>query len=143
MHSHAIRLYVAAVTMLVFFVLWAVIATKPWASAATHNGPDPRLAALNRRQRRLEHEARLVKQTLDRRWRRYRARLRRREAQIRSLERRHARQVAAAAQSSAAYVASSAPSASGARVVTLAPQVRVVTLPPVSAPSTSSGSSHP
>jgi hypothetical protein len=143
MKSNVLRFYVAAVTMLVFFVLWAVIAAKPWASAATHPGADPRVAALERRQRRLDREARLVKQTLDRRWREYRARLRRREAEIRRLDRRHAQAVAAAARAASSYVASSAPASAAARVVTLPPSVKVVTLPPATAPSTSSGSSSP
>ncbi len=142
MTSHISRLYVAAVSILVFFVLWAVIAAKPWADAATRHTVDPRLAALDRRQRRLEHEARLVRQTLDRRWHEYRSRLRRREAQIRRLNRRHAQEVAAAAQAAAAYVPTAVAS-SGARVVTLPPAVKVVTLPPAAAPSTSSGSSRP
>jgi len=141
MRSHALRLYVAAATMLVFFILWTVIAAKPWASAATRHGVDPRLAALDRRQRRLEHEARLVRQTLDRRWREYRSHLRRREAQIRRLDRRHAQQVAAAAQ--AASASAPTPVASSARVVTLPPAVRVVTLPPSTPPSTGTGSSRP
>jgi len=91
MKSNVLRFYVAAVTMLVFFVLWAVIAAKPWASAATHPGADPRVAALERRQRRLDREARLVKQTLDRRWREYRARLRRRAGPPRDAWRRSPR----------------------------------------------------
>ena len=95
MTSHALRLYAAAVTLLVFFVLWAVVAAKPWASTGGHAALDPRIAALDRRQRRLQREARVVKQTLDRRWREYRQRLREREARIRTLERRHAAQVAA------------------------------------------------
>ena len=142
MKSYVLRVYVAAVTILVFFVLWAVIAAKPWADAATRHTLDPKLAALDRRQRRLEEEARLVKQTLDRRWSEYRSRLRRREAQIRRLKHRHAQQVAAAAQGSSAYVPTPVASL-GARVVTLPPAVRVVTLPPATAPSTGSGSSHP
>ncbi len=96
MGSHVLRLYVAAVTLLVFFVLWALIAARPWAKTASRHALDPRLVALERRQRRLQHEAGVVKQTLDRRWREYRVRLRQREARIRLLERRHAAQVAAA-----------------------------------------------
>jgi hypothetical protein len=139
MTSHALRLYVAAVTLLVFFVLWAVIAAKPWASTG-HAGLDPRLVALNHRQRRLELETRAVKQELDRRWRDYRRRLGKREALIHKLERRHAAQVAAARAAANAAAAYSAPSgAPAAQVVAAAPQVRVVTLPP----ATSSGSSHP
>ncbi len=144
MKSHVVQLYVAAIAILVFFVLWAVVAARPWATAATRPGLDPRLVALDRRQRRLEHEARLVKQALDRRWREYRARLRRREAQIRMLERRHAQAVAAVAQAASAAVTSSAPAPSAtASVVRLPPAVKVVTLPPAAAPSTSSGSSRP
>jgi hypothetical protein len=148
MGSRTLRLYVAAVTLLVFFVLWAMIAAKPWASAAARPVRDPRLAALDRRQRRLAREAQLVKGGLDRRWREYRQRLRRRQAQIQELERRHAAEVAAAARlagTASNYVAAGgAPAVSTpARVVTLPPQVRIVTLPPAAAPATSSGSSHP
>jgi hypothetical protein len=80
-----------------------------------------------------------VKHDLDVRWREYRQRLRKREAQIRALDRRHAAQVAA----EAAGAATSSAGAGGTKVVTLPPQVRVVTLPPASAPAVSSGSSHP
>jgi hypothetical protein len=144
---HTLRLYVASVTLLVFFVLWAVIAAKPWSSASSRSTPDPRLVALDRRQRRLQQEARKVKRTLDRRWHAYRKRLRARRAQIRMLERRHARAVAAAAAGSSATYSAATANAAGAtsatRVVTLPPQVKVVTLPPASSPATSSGSSHP
>jgi hypothetical protein len=97
--------------------------------------------ALDRRQHRLEREARLVRRQLDRRWSNYRQRLRQREARIHMLERRHAAQVAAAQV--AAGSASAYASGTAAQVVTLPPQVRVVTLPPASSPATGSGSSHP
>jgi hypothetical protein len=142
MTSHALRLYVAAVTLLVFFVLWAVVAAKPWASTGGHAAPDPRLVALNHRQRRLERETRAVKRELDRRWREYHRRLHRREALIHRLERRHAAQVAAAKaapNAAVTYPATGASAAPAAQVVTSAPQVRVVTLPP----TTNTGSSHP
>jgi hypothetical protein len=142
MTSHALRLYVASVTLLVFFVLWAVVAAKPWASTSGHAAPDPRLVALRRRQRHLERETRIVKLQVDRRWHEYSRRLRRRESLIHTLERRHAAQVAAATAAASAASAYRAPSVSGtpaAQVVAPAPQVRVVSLPP----ATSSGSSHP
>jgi hypothetical protein len=142
MTSHALRLYVAAGTLLVFFVLWAVVAAKPWASTGGHAAPDPRLVALSRRQRHLERETRIVRQQLDRRWHEYRRRLRKREALIHALEQRHAAQVARARAATNAAVTYSAAGGSGApaaQVVTSAPQVRIVTLPP----TTSSGSSHP
>ena len=144
-----LRLYVAGVTLLVFLVLWAVIAARPWASTAPRPGLDPRLAALNGRQRRLEREARVVKRTLERRWRDYRQRLWQRQAQIHELERRHAAEVAAAARPAgtvATYASTSGGAAavsSTAQVVTLPPRVKIVTLPPATAPATSSGSSHP
>jgi len=135
MGSHALRLYVFSITLLLFFVLWAVIAARPWAA---RSGANPALAALNARERLLRHEARVVEQTVHRRWAGYRRRLHAREVQIRVLEQRHATQLAAA--HAAAASAYSAPTTS--RVVTLPPQVRVVTLPPAG-PSTHSGSSHP
>jgi hypothetical protein len=142
MTSHALRLYVASVTLLVFFVLWAVVAAKPWASTSGHAALDPRLVALNHRQRRLERETRAVKRELDRQWRDYRRRLRKREALIHHLEQRHAAQVAAARAAASAAAAASVTPVSGApaaQVVAAPPQVRVVSLPP----ATSSGSSHP
>jgi hypothetical protein len=135
MTSRALRLYVFSITLVVFFVLWAVIAAKPWAS---QRGPNRTLDALAARERHLRHEARVVEKAVQRRWAGYRRRLRAREVQIRVLERRHAAQMAAASAAAGA-VAYSVPSP---RVVTLPPQVRVVALPPAG-PSTSSGSSHP
>ena len=139
MRSHALRLYVFSVTLLVFFVLWAVIAAKPWAARA--RGSEPGLNALNRPQRHLEHEARVVERTVHRRWAGYRRRLREREAQIRTLERRHAAQLAAAnaRRRARCVVLRRSRRLASSRC---APQVRVVTLPPAG-PSTSSGSSHP
>lgn len=147
MGSRVLRLYVFAATMLAFFVLWAVIAARPWAEAAGSPARDPRLVALDRRQHRLQREARLVRRELDRRWHEYRLRLRARQARIRTLERQHAQEVTAAAAANAASASAytGAPvSTGGSRVVTLPPQVRVVTLPPAAAaPAASSGSSHP
>lgn len=137
MRSQALRLYVFSITLLLFFVLWAVIAAKPWAAA--RSGTDPALARLTARERQLRHEARVVQETVHRRWAEYRRRLRAREAAIKALERRHAAELAAA--HTAATVASY-PAAATSQVVTLPPQVRIVTLPPAGA-STSSGSSHP
>ena len=143
MRSQALRLYVFSVTLLLFFVLWAVIAARPW---APRSGASPTLDPLAARERHLRHEARVVEQTVRRRWVSYRRRLHAREAQIRALERRHAALLAAAnaavANAAAANVAAYSAPAAASSVVTLPPQVRVVTLPPAGA-STSSGSSHP
>ena len=153
MKSHALRVYVVSLTLLVFFVLWAAVAAKPWAAraAATQPGLDPRLAALDARERRLKRESRVVNRTLERRWRDYRRRLRAREAQIQTLQQLHERQLAAAQAAArvsggavaASYAAPGSTPAAATRVVTLPPQVKVVTLPPATAPATRSGSSHP
>ncbi len=159
MKSHALRLYVVTVALLVFFVLWAVIAARPWAKAAASKPAiDPRLVRLDRRQQHLKREAKAVNRLLERRWAAYHRRLRAREALIHRLKQRHVQEVAAAraaqaqvgavpvtyaatpnAASAAQTGASAAPAA---RVVTLPPQVKVVNVPAPAA-VTSSGSSHP
>lgn len=51
MTSHLVRLYALATTIAVFFVLWAVIAARPWQEHGP--GRDPRLNALAVREQRL------------------------------------------------------------------------------------------
>lgn len=161
MKSHTARLYVFAATLAVFFVLWAVIAARPWTSsaAATRSEVDPRLTALNRWERRLTREAALVRRAVDRRWSTYRRRLRVREQTIAAAKRRHAQELAAAAAATARIAAlqtGSAPVAPAPRTVTTTavtrvrsaptptpPPVKVVTLPPAGAPATTSTSSVP
>ena len=46
MISHHGRLYALALALVVFFLAWAVVAARPWATAS----PDPRLRALAVRQ---------------------------------------------------------------------------------------------
>jgi len=60
MTSHVGRLYAAAIAILVFFVLWAALAARPWKTAA----PDPRLQQLALRQQALKRETALVNQVL-------------------------------------------------------------------------------
>ena len=57
MTNHVGRLYSLALALLVFFVLWAGIAARPWATPAT----DPRVAALVAREQQLRHDSVLVK----------------------------------------------------------------------------------
>jgi hypothetical protein len=77
MTSAPARLYVAALAVLLFFVLWAALAARPWTAAAP---ADARLAALTRREAALRVEAAAVQARLDRQWSAYRAELRRRNA---------------------------------------------------------------
>ena len=116
MTSHVGRLYALALALVVFFLAWAAIAARPWATAT----PDPRLPALGAREAQLRHEATLVRQlvapALGRLPRAARARTRRsrpRSTPLRRAARRRRR---------------SAPAR---------PPVRVVTLPPLTITRTS------
>ena len=83
MTSHVARLYALALALLVFFLTWAAVAARPWATAAASR-PDPRLAALAAREQRLRHESVAVQRIVQHRWAVYRMKL-------------HAQRVAAAA----------------------------------------------
>jgi uncharacterized MAPEG superfamily protein len=67
------RFWATALALVVFFVLWAVLTAKPWASASTPT--DPRLAALQAREQKVQARAIAAQQTLNRRWAAYRAAL--------------------------------------------------------------------
>jgi hypothetical protein len=60
MTSNVGRLYAATIAVLVFFVIWAAVAARPWKTAA----PDPRLQQLALRQQALSRETALVNQIL-------------------------------------------------------------------------------
>jgi hypothetical protein len=60
MTSHVGRLYVATIAIVVFFLVWAAVAARPWKTAA----PDPRLQQLALRQQALKRETKLVNQVL-------------------------------------------------------------------------------
>ena len=62
MTSHAGRLYVLALALVVFFLAWATLSAHPWGAPRS----DPRLAALTAREARLRHEAKLVDQVVAR-----------------------------------------------------------------------------
>jgi hypothetical protein len=115
MVSHTGRLYALAFALVVFFLAWALVAARPWATAAA----DPRLKAQAAREARLRNEARLVNRVVAQRWVLYRRELHLRNTQIASVR---ARATQLASASIAAPV-------SGA--------VRVVTLPPLTITRTS------
>lgn len=58
MANHTARLYALALGLVVFFLAWAVVAARPWATTAT----DPRLRVLAVREAQLRQEAKLVNQ---------------------------------------------------------------------------------
>lgn len=140
MTNHVVRLYAFAGALLVLFLTWAAIASRPWASHAAAKA-DPRWAALAAREHRLRQDALVVQRVVAKRWRVYRVRLAARRRAISTALRRHQQQLAAARAAAAAATASyaskpsySAPSSSG---YSAAPSVRVVTLPPVTITRTS------
>jgi hypothetical protein len=75
-NDRTLRLYAVVVAVLVFFVAWAAVAARPWATAKR----DPRLAALAKREQQLRTDARLVKLVVDKRFATYRAALAQRQA---------------------------------------------------------------
>jgi len=118
MTSHTGRLYALALALVVFFLSWAVLAARPWATST----PDARLRTLATREAQLRREAALVRALVAQRWATYHARLAARKAAIASAK-------AVAARQAAALATSAAPSPS--------PSVRVVTLPPLTITRTS------
>ena len=112
MTRHIARAYAAAGALLVLFVAWAVISASPWSSTAAP--VDPRVAALQRREVALRHEAVVVRRMVRHRWAVYRVRLAHRNHQIALVQKSHQRAVASAQVAAARSY--SAPSAS---VVTL------------------------
>ena len=76
MTSHVARLYATAGALAALFLAWAGIAARPWVEPPR----DPRVAALDQREQRLQRDAVLVRQVVDRRWAAYRAALARSRA---------------------------------------------------------------
>jgi hypothetical protein len=109
--SHTGRLYALALALVAFFLAWAVVAARPWATAAA----DPRLKVLAAREAQLRHEAHLVNDVVARRWAAYRVALQARRTQIAAAK----QQAAQAAATS--YAAAPAASSPGVRVVMLPP----------------------
>jgi hypothetical protein len=58
MTSHVGRLYTLALALVVFFLAWAVVAARPWATTTA----SPRLQALAVREAQLRRDAQLVNQ---------------------------------------------------------------------------------
>jgi hypothetical protein len=133
MTNHVGRLYALGVSLVAFFLAWALVAAHPWST--TKAARDPRLTALAQREQRLRHESKLVQQIVNRRFADYRTQF---AAYKTALAKRQAQIAAAkvAAARLAAVTAASAPTASYTPAASYtpsasAPAVRVVTLPPL------------
>lgn len=68
------RLYATVLALVVFFLVWAVIAARPWVRES-EGTTDPRLVALTAREQRLHRDAIAIKKIVDRRWATYRVEL--------------------------------------------------------------------
>lgn len=120
MTNHVARSYAVALALLVFFLTWAAVSARPWASTETK---DPRVAALDRREARLHRESIRVRRVVKHRYHVYRVRLRERRKEIAAIEAANAR----ARQTAAAVAVQSA----SAPVSAAPPSVSVVSAPPV------------
>jgi hypothetical protein len=74
------RFWAIAVALVVFFVLWAVLAAKPWVSSGTP--ADPRLTALQAQEQKTQNRALAAQQTLNKRWAAYRSALTRQKSSL-------------------------------------------------------------
>jgi hypothetical protein len=129
MTNHVARLYAVAVTLVIFFVTWAVVSARPWAPKAATT-KDPRLVALERREARVHGESIRVRRVVKHRYHVYRMRLRERKREIATIKAANARAEAAVTTvySSLSGTSSAAPSPVAAPA---APSVSVVSTPPV------------
>ena len=136
MTNHLGRLYAAAGTIVVFFVLWATVAAHPWTSPAQVTPQDPRLLALTRREKALRARAAAVKHVVDRRWTAYERRLRRRQWENEVALQRHLRNLetsqAAALRAAHAYQAQAQQARAYAASVVAWADAQVATLRPSS-----------
>lgn len=124
MTDHVARLYALALSLVVFFTTWALVAARPWGHEAEAAAKDPRVVALERRQERLQKESARVQRLVQRRFAAYERRLRERQRAI------------AAVQASNAAAASAVPVAS-APSAPAPPSVSVVSVPPITNTSSS------
>jgi len=74
------RFWAVALALVVFFVLWAVLAAKPWTSSGAP--ADPRLTALQAREQKTQNRALAAQQTLNKRWAAYRSALLRQKGSL-------------------------------------------------------------
>ncbi len=90
--SEAARLYTIAITLLVFFVVWAGIAAHPWTGPESIALSDPRAAAVTAREAHLLQQTRVARRVLTTRWIRYQRLL---AARVAAIERANGRSVGA------------------------------------------------
>lgn len=95
MTNHIVRLYTAAGAIVIFFLLWATIAARPWATTEQVTPQDPRLVALAQREKNLRKRAAGVNRVVARRWAIYERRSTRRQRQNAAALQRHIQELEA------------------------------------------------
>ncbi len=95
MTNHIVRLYTAAGAIVIFFLLWATIAARPWATTEQVTPQDPRLVALAQREKNLRKRAAGVNRVVARRWAIYERRSARRQRQNAAALQRHMQELEA------------------------------------------------
>ena len=85
MKSQIGRVYILAIALLLFFVLWATVSAHPWSSKAA---VDPRVAKLQAREQQVKKEVQRARKVVTARWKNYNRDLQRRQAQIAAAIRR-------------------------------------------------------
>jgi hypothetical protein len=95
------------VALALFFVSWAAIAARPWQERSARK-PDPKVLALNSREKQLRKHALALQLRLKREWSLYEQRLAVRRAEIAAAELEHRRALAAAAEAAARAAAARA-----------------------------------
>ncbi len=93
MKSTVGRVYVAAIAVLVFFLLWATVSAHPWVNAAKL---DPRVADLQAREQNVRVEVSRAQAAVTRRWAVYNSNLTRRKVAIARADKLRAAAVARA-----------------------------------------------
>jgi hypothetical protein len=124
MNRKLIRLSAAAFALAIFVFSVSAIAARPWQGEKRAVKQDPRLSALAAREQELQQQAKVVRDTVKRRWHVYKQELKERKREIRlarqeckrKLKKAHAAKLAAARTAAATYGP---------------PVVSIVTLPPV------------
>jgi len=76
------RVYAAAISVVVFFVAWAVIAAKPWVTTSSASAASAGLPQLQAKEIQMQARALAVQKILDARWAPYRAALAARRGQL-------------------------------------------------------------
>jgi len=125
MNRKLIRLSAAAFALAIFVFSVSAIAARPWQGEKRAVKQDPRLSALAAREQELQQQAKVVRDTVKRRWHVYKQELKERKREIRLARQEYKRKL------KKAHAAAKLAAARTAAATYGPPVVGIVTLPPV------------